>query len=241
MSFETTKIVRLLKELDNLDFADIIDMLETGDGEVLFFSADSGLIFRSSPGTCFIAVTGNDRESLYEHIIPSGLYSVHDDETADYMRRKLGFEGDEPCYLYVFTEDSIEDSPCDIRPLDESFIPIVLQHYDAGEEYIRERISSGNLFGAFIPESCLAGFAGFHSEGAMGMLEVMPEYRRHGIGEALERFLIKEALKRGHVPYCNVYISNEKSIRLQTKLGLKRGSRFSHWIRKSDLPEECTK
>ena len=230
MSFETTKIVRLLKELDNLDFADIIDMLETGDGDVLFFSADSGLIFRSLPGTCFIAVTGNDRESLYEHIIPSGLYSVHDDETADYMRRKLGFEGDEPCYLYVFTEDSIEDSPCDIRPLDESFIPIVLQHYDAGEEYIRERISSGNLFGAFISESCLAGFAGFHSEGAMGMLEILPRYRRMGYGRLMESFLIDKALSEGRMAYCNVYRSNEASISLQRRLGLVASDMLTSWL-----------
>ena len=230
----------MLKDRDEISYIDIIDMLERGSGEVLYFSHSSGLIFRSSSGTSFIARLGDDKDALNEHIEPKGLYSVHDDETASYMERELSFECEEPCYIYGFASCSIEELHLDIKPLDESFIPIVLQHYDSSEEYIRERISSHELFGAFSEEQALMGFGGFHSEGAMGMLEVLPEYRRRGVGEGLERFLISEALRKGRRAYCNVYISNEKSIALQNKLGLKRGSILSHWIWRSELPEESS-
>ena len=74
------------------------------------------------------------------------------------------------------------------------------------------------------------GFAGFHEEGSMGMLVVLPEYRRQGVGERLERHLIRSAMLSGGIPYCNVFISNSASLSLQAKLGLREGSVRSWWL-----------
>ncbi|MFQ9917932.1 MAG: GNAT family N-acetyltransferase [Flavonifractor plautii] len=54
------------------------------------------------------------------------------------------------------------------------------------------------MLGAFV-DGTLAGFAGFHGEGSIGLLEVLPAYRRRGLGEALLRGAVRLALERGAV------------------------------------------
>ena len=76
----------------------------------------------------------------------------------------------------------------------------------------------------------LAAFAGTHAEGSMGMLEVLPDYRRRGMGEALEACLIARQLEKGWVPFCQIFDGNEPSLRLQKKLGLKLASGRLYWI-----------
>ena len=76
----------------------------------------------------------------------------------------------------------------------------------------------------------LAAFAGIHAEGSMGMLEVLPDCRRRGMGEALEAFLITRQLEKGWVPFCQVFDGNESSLRLQKKLGLKLAPGRLYWI-----------
>ena len=66
----------------------------------------------------------------------------------------------------------------------------------------------------------LAGFAGVHQEGALGMLEVVPAFRRRGLAEALEAAVIARVLEAGGFPYCHVRLGNTASESLQEKLGL---------------------
>lgn len=216
--------------MDKTSYADIIDALEHGIGRVEYFSSDSGIVFRHSCGTYYVASFGSSDELL--HYLPSsGLAVAHGDKLASYMKSELGFRCEEPTYLYVYGCESITaESLQGIRELDESFAHSVAEAYGHEEEYIRSVIASGNLFGAFDPDGNLMAFAGFHSEGAMGMLTVLPEYRRMGIGIGMEKHLIRTALERGRKAYCNVYISNTASISLQEKLGLCRGELQSWWL-----------
>lgn len=54
----------------------------------------------------------------------------------------------------------------------------------------------------------------------MGLLEVLPQFRRRGLAEVLEVGLIAQQLHRGLLPYCHVRLGNTASEALQTKLGL---------------------
>ena len=67
-----------------------------------------------------------------------------------------------------------------------SLTPVIEQH----PEYVEDRLKAGVIFGAFV-DGRLAGFVGEHHEGSMGMLEVVPEFRRRGIAQALEAALIR--------------------------------------------------
>ena len=92
-------------------------------------------------------------------------------------------------------------------------------YHDGDGAYIRNRIEHGALFGVFESDA-LAGFAGFHDDSSMGMLEILPPFRRRGYAAQLEAFLIAAALKEGRTPYCHVVDGNEASLHLQRKMGL---------------------
>lgn len=60
-------------------------------------------------------------------------------------------------------------------------------------------MEAGQLWGLF-EDGQLAAFIGVHHEGSMGILEVLPEYRRRGLAMALEGWLIRWHLERGWTP-----------------------------------------
>lgn len=115
--------------------------------------------------------------------------------------------------------------------LDESHTDLVFEHYHMapGRDYVAERLAAGAMTGAFL-DGVLAGFIGIHEEGSIGMLEVLPAYRRRGLGYALEAGAIRRALKEGAIPYCQVIEGNTASMELQKKLGLEFSDGFVYWL-----------
>ena len=223
-----TEIISLLKALDSTSYGDIIDAVNRDEGEVLYFSEGSGIIFQHNDGVYYIASLGPDKSSFIKHLPDRGLATVHGQWEAEYMMENLGYEKVEPTYLYVYEGNPLEKNG-NIRVLDESYLDFILSHYGtSSEEDIKAAMDNKHLYGAFSGDE-LMGFAGFHMEGSMGMLVVLPEYRRRGVGETLEKYLIATALEEGRLPYCNVFVSNKASISLQEKLGLKRGKILSWW------------
>lgn len=123
------------------------------------------------------------------------------------------------------------DPAVEIWPLDLGDLPTVERHYRLIENpaELAERISSGNMFGACV-EDQLAGFIGIHTEGSMGMLTVLEPYRGRGIGMALETYLICQELRRGHIPYSQIFSENERSISLQKKVGMQLSADPIWWL-----------
>ena len=117
------------------------------------------------------------------------------------------------------------------KQLGMEYLDEVSEHYHAltGKEYMKERLQTGNIYGAFV-EDRLAGFAGVHQEGSLGMLEVYEKYRRKGIGRALEAFLINLHLSMGYTPYGEVAVENEASMELQGKMKLCLSKEVLYWV-----------
>lgn len=119
------------------------------------------------------------------------------------------------------------------RVLNTADYAFVHAHYHTGgnsrREYVMERLTNGDMLGAFV-FGAPAGFIGIHREGAMGMLEVSAEYRRRGLGYALERELIRRMLEKGLLPYCHVFPDNESSLSLQKKLRLSTSPEPVYWV-----------
>ncbi len=137
-----------------------------------------------------------------------------------------------PVYLTVYTQGNARHIRKDLefQSLGMEFLEEVLGHYHlAGGTYIEERLRSGNLYGAFA-DGCLAGFAGIHQEGSLGMLEVYKNYRRQGIGQALEAYLINLHLSMGYTPYGMVGVENHASLEMQKKMGLCISRGQAYWV-----------
>lgn len=108
-----------------------------------------------------------------------------------------------------------------IRTLTEEYIPFVAEHYSeiGTSEYVSERIRHGAVYGAFYDKK-IVGFIANHEEGSIGMLYVLPEYRKRHVAMALETYCMNLAVERSEIPYGQVVLGNEASIRLQEKMGI---------------------
>ena len=122
----------------------------------------------------------------------------------------------------------------DIRLLGEDALGYLTEHYPTeGETYLAGRLRAKALYGAFV-ENELAGFAGWHSDGSIGLLYVAEPFRGQGIGAALEAYCINRHLEMGYVPYGQIRVENEISCRMQERLGLYLSDEHIWWLERSE-------
>lgn len=208
---------------DPLLHADMISCLEKEDCEVLY-SEDDGVMLRTRGH--FYRVSTDTEEtlrSLCKLITEEKDYDIlaHQFRFVPAVYEEKGLFELLPCRQAVYNGGRIPEPEIpgiEFKPLTMDQLQFVLENYDSEEKYIRTRIETG-MIGAFDGKNC-AGFIGQHGEGSIGLLKVLPEYRRRGIGEALEIRMINRVLDEGRVPYDHVVIGNEASMSLQKKLGM---------------------
>ena len=59
---------------------------------------------------------------------------------------------------------------------------------------------------------------------------VVPEYRRRGLGLSLERYVIRQEVRRGHIPFCQMFDDNDISLHLQQKAGMELHPQPIWWL-----------
>ena len=161
-----------------------------------------------------------------------GLFVAHQADTVEPLRELLGFDEASECWQAIYLKDTpLPIGDFDIRRLDLSYAPFVAEHYNGPDclEYMQWQINDGAMLGAFV-DGELAGFIGRHDQGALGVLEVLPEYRRRGIAAALESAAINRELQEGHVPYGQIVIGNNASRAVQEKLGMSFADKNVWWL-----------
>lgn len=221
-----SEISDMLREIDAISFCDIIDTLTLEESRVLHAS-ERGVAVRS-PSSTIMAVSFSDDSSWMDSCMTEDLIAAH----GRYLRSYLldnGYDDAEPCYLYLYRGKPFNEDYSLISPLAEEHAEKAAENYHDALDYIHERIEAKKIW-QIVQDGSFAGFAGFHSEGAMGMLEILPEYRRRKLGEKMEKFLIDKSIEEGHPAYCNVYVSNTASQALQEKLGLVRSGMLTWWM-----------
>ncbi len=223
---EREELINFLGNMDYLSLCDIIDTLRM-EGSTILKGDEEGCAVLN-PSNALFAVSFSDDFSWIDPYLTYRLLVSHGDDLSLYLKGK-GYSCHEKCYLYSYAGKRFNLDYSAIKPLTLDSLDIVASLYYDEREYAEDRIRSGKLWGLFA-DGELAGFSGYHSEGAMGMLEILPEYRRRGFGRILECFLIDKALDEGRIAYCNVYLSNEASVSLQSSLGLKRGEMLTSWM-----------
>jgi len=117
--------------------------------------------------------------------------------------------------------------------LDASHTDFVFENYSRAwsKEHTKMLLSRGLIYGAYM-DGALAGFVGRHTEGSMGMLEVLPAFRRKGLGQDLERFIIDVVLNENKTPYAHIVLGNDISLKLQNKIdGIALADKLVSWFR----------
>lgn len=171
---------------------------------------------------------------------------AHQKQSADVFTSNTDWQITNPCYQALYTQkekmaitglyhadgSENEKGMC-IRPLGMEHLQTVLDWYHLfkDEAYMKGRIASGSMFGAFVHKE-LAAFIGIHEDGSIGMLEVAPQYRRQHMALALETYMINYHVERGMIPYGQVIFDNEESIKVQERLGIHLSKDLIYWMRK---------
>lgn len=154
---------------------------------------------------------------------------------ADLCRRAeelLGLRLDFEYYHVAYLENKAPEPAgrLEIRTPPEELADVIADHYEyLDREQVIAHIRREHLFGGF-HNGELVGFIGEHPEGSIGILEVLPEYRRHGYAYDLESFMIDRHFNQGKIPFAQIFTDNEKSLSLQRKLGMTQAEQSCFWL-----------
>lgn len=226
----------LRKELeqDKLTHVDMIDCIDRGFAQIVKMDSRGVLLYNT--GCDVYHLTAREpafvQEAL-EECRKGTILVCHQDFLVEEIGQKLGLQ---PLEFYhgVYTKPQMPpargEEP-EIRQLDIGWLDALNPYYYDGSEenVLRTALERGEMLGAFI-DGKLAGFIGCHQEGTYGILSVVPEFRRRGVGYALERHIIGFGLEQGRIPYCQVRPDNKASLSLQNKLGLELSPHTVYWF-----------
>lgn len=246
---EQACIERLLK--NKLLHIDMIELLRRGQARILY-DGEEGVLLRDRESGCYMITAQGGaqgrlilrecRQEIAERQKREEgfLLAAHQKDVKEAAQEILGMETFMCCRHAVYTKK--EPLPAalygrklsgefTVRPLSAEHLEAVARRYHLVQrEYLRDRIRRGCMYGAFEGQ-LLAGFIGIHEEGSIGMLEVLPAYRRKGIGSALEAYMINLFLERGFTPYGQIGTDNPSSEKMQEKLGLYFSKEEVFWLR----------
>ena len=223
---------------DPVLYANMLEIVRRGSGDILYAGEDGMLLFDRHCGTHMMSAATSEAAHRLFRLLPEGCELLTGHETfyfidaVDYLH--LGEA--QICYSALY--EGVEPVPMPPVKGDFTFRRVVrdeaayvLDHYShspGGLDFIEGAIERG-MMGAYDGE-VLAGFVGFHLEGSIGLLEVLPEYRKRGLGAALEAAAINLALEKGSYAFGQVIEGNAASLALQRKLGLTISKSRMFWL-----------
>ena len=233
-----------MMDQDPVRYIDMTEAVRRGIGTVLHTSPTAVLVGIPAPGcpgafdSYLMSCADMDAARLLCGLISAGdnfLVAAHEDFYLPLLRERFGldlFLGGPSYQAAYLTHDPCPapGSTLTIRQLTVADLPQVADNYKLeGEDYLRSLLERGQLFGGF-QGGTMAGFAGRHAEGSIGLLEVFPAYRRRGFATTLERYMINQELALGHIPFGQVVTDNAPSLALQRSLGMTLSEGTLYWL-----------
>lgn len=223
---------------DPVLYMDMTEPVRRGTGQVVCAAPEGALVAvpnGDDGGVIYTLFAQNEAMAeLLCRLIPTKPEFVTTHETLSFpaVQRHFGYQSMTPCWQVGYLSQDplpLPRSPFQVWPLTPAQLPLVEAHYHlASPGYLAQRVSCGAMYGAFDGEE-LAGFIGLHAEGTVGLLEVLPQYRRRGVATLLQSYLTDLELSRGHIPYGQVFDGNAPSLALQRSLGYQCSAGPMYW------------
>ena len=228
------------KALDYLEknfnkHVDMIVCIRHDDIEFIYCEKDGVFIYDKS---AFLYMIATDSEEVCVKATAGArdikLVVCHNLFEREIIKKKYAFTGCNECYQVIWQKERpmipgkfrIEK----LEPTEEN-IDFVFKNYTLAfsREHLEFIMKNLGMYAAYSGGN-IAGFIGRHEERSMGLMEVLPEYRRMGVATELAFFLINRILDEGEIPYGHVIINNEKSIAMQKKLGFTFSDTHVYWL-----------
>ena len=237
-------ICQPLFDQDPVRYLDMTEAVRRGGGTVLYASPTAALVDIPSPEqpdgshTCLMCCAGMEDARFLCGLLPANggfLLAAHEEFSVPLLQERFGatlfLEGFSYQAAFLGSQPlRLTDRGLTVRQLDVGDLPQVADNYKLeGEDYLRSLLEQGQLFGGFL-DGDMAGFAGRHAEGSIGLLEIFPPYRRRGFASVLEGHMINLELSLGHVPFGQVLTDNAPSLALQRSLGMTLSAGTLCWL-----------
>ena len=222
-------------EVDRIHHIDMLETLDRKIGDVIY-ADDDGVLIYNKPGETYMLSTESFEllQKMCDLIKETSVVTTHQPQFVPYLKERFNLTETMECFHSAYLTDNLinEQIPegIEFRKLTLSEFDFVFKNYNriSDADYLADRINSG-MIGAF-SEGEPVGFIGTHSEGAMGMLQLLPDFRRRGIAFSLEAALINQMVKLGQIPYGQIVTTNSASIGLQKKLGMSLSDKTIVWV-----------
>lgn len=211
--------------------ADMLAALAEDRAEILYDSETTLLLREINSGVCFLSSEQpTETEPLLQTLYEKNSFVVLHGTALVPVAKKLGFEIDPPCrqVLYEGAPLCAEGELTIQHPKETDFALVKATYNLSGEERLRQDFDRPDFLGGYL-DGKMVCFIGLHSEGSMGILEVLPEYRRRGYAQQIYCTLINNQLQKGRLPYAQIYIDNQNSLNLQKKLGFTFSGQTLQW------------
>lgn len=220
---------------DALCYVNMQEVLDRDTADVLWAGADGVLLYENCFGGYMMsAQTPAAADAMLALVPPCRHFVGHEPWYKERVGRKYGLDREEQIYVHaVWTRPQPPALPpvdAELRLLEPCHAEFVHAHYSHthGLRHCRETIGRG-MYGAFV-DGAPAGFIGFHEEGAMGLLEVLPAYQRRGLGLALLLAQTRLALERGRRAFAQIITDNAPSAALHRRAGFALSDRPLFWL-----------
>lgn len=220
-------------EQDSMLHIDMLEALQHNNGTLLYAS-QYGVLIRMGQ-ILFLSATQQDAAlTILSNSKDISLLVTHQNNYTSALLAQYPLEHLNTCYNVAYLHKApLDTSMCTlpIKPLGLEHANFVAQHYSTFDDmdYITQRLQMGTMYGAF-DNGQMAGFIGVHEEGAIGMLEVLPQYRRQGLATALQAYMTNLFLSEGKIPFGQVATTNHASLALQKKLGYTASANTIQWF-----------
>ena len=214
---------------------DMIEGVKRGAAKVLYAEPDAVLLMKMDRFCLIVSDTVEAGERALKTVPETcRLFVAHNEPSRDAVFKTFpNINHASACWqAYYAGKDPIPvPDVCEIRPFPLEQVPFLMSVYDPDGDPARyeDRVKHGDVLAAYV-DGEIAGFIGFHGDGSGGMLEVLPQFRRRGIGSALEIALHNLALSRGWTPYGQIYTTNDASRKLQESLGMVVSDGAIYWM-----------
>ena len=223
-----------MMDLSGIDYLGIDRVLKRGTGEIMEDQPGALLVRDTVSDACFLACeSAATGLSMLDRHASRGinLLMVSDAALGRIAFERYGFsEGFECFQVAYYGERPVVEPLLNVREADRHDLPRLTQCYHLiSPEEMAMVVDRKSLLLGYVGDR-LAGFIGEHLEGSMGLLYVLPEFRRRGLATALEKHYIARTMDRGFVPFGQVKKDNLESLMLQKKLGMTQSDNLTWWM-----------
>lgn len=215
-------------------YAGIIQILLRGTAEVLERD-QNGIFIHDTVSRGYLMSVKNPKIGIqwlqkYENQ-QYNLMHLCQRECFEFAKSRYGYQEILECKQAAYLKKMVR-TPGELairRPDQQAFARIQEVYDKLSEDELRLVNHMGNLY-VGDRNGEMVGFVGSHLEGSIGLLEILPQYRRRGYGVELEQFMIQTMQERGQLAYGQIETWNEASMELQKKIGLTISDETIYWL-----------